>query len=96
MTDIEVPIDRAEIQRLLRDDRGLAELVERVLNQVLEAEITEHVGAEPHERTPARRGRRNGHYRRCLATRVGTLELEVPEFWDWKRARHGEDMDRAA
>lgn len=78
MAEIQVTIDRAEIQRLIRDDRGLAELVKRVLNQVLEAEITEHLGAEPHERTPKRRSRRNGHYRRCLTTWVGTLELEVP------------------
>ena len=78
MAGIQVTIDREEIQKLLRGDGGLAELLERVLNQVLEAEITEHLGAGPHERTPERRGRRNGHYRRCLTTRVGTLELEVP------------------
>ena len=62
--------------------QGLAELLERALNQVLESEITEHLGAGPHERTPERRGRRNGHYRRCLTTRVGTLELEVPRDRD--------------
>ena len=82
MTQIEFTLDREGIERLLQSDRGLAELLERALNQVLESEITEHLGAGPHERTPERRGRRNGHYRRCLTTRVGTLELEVPRDRD--------------
>ena len=82
MTQIEFTVDREGIERLLQSDRGLAELLERALNQVLESEITEHLGAGPHERTPERRGRRNGHYRRCLTTRVGTLELEVPRDRD--------------
>jgi transposase-like protein len=42
---------------------------------VLEAEMTEHVGAAPHERTDARKGHRNGHKPRALRTRVGTLNL---------------------
>lgn len=78
MAQIEVTVDAEDVKHLLTSDRGLAELLEGVLNQVLEAEITEHLGAEPHERTPERRGRRNGHYPRSLTTRVGTLELWVP------------------
>ncbi|NIP73878.1 MAG: IS256 family transposase, partial [Gammaproteobacteria bacterium] len=78
MAQLEVSIDRDEIQRVIQDDRGLAGLVEQVLNQLLEAEITQHLGAGPHERSPERRGRRNGHYRRVLTTRVGSIELKVP------------------
>jgi transposase-like protein len=78
MAEVEVSIERDEIQRLIHSDQGLAELVEQVLNQLLEAEITHHLGAGRHERTPERRGRRNGHYRRSLTTRVGTIELNVP------------------
>ena len=78
MAKVEVSIERDEIQRLIHSDQGLAELVEQVLNQLLEAEITHHLGAGRHERTPERRGRRNGHYRRSLTTRVGTIELNVP------------------
>lgn len=78
MAEIKLNIESDQIQRLLGSDRALAELLERVLSQVLQAELTEHLGAEPHERTPERRGRRNGHYVRQLTTRVGTLELEVP------------------
>jgi transposase-like protein len=56
----------------------LRRLVEHVLNEVLEAEITEFLGAEPDERTEGRRGYRNGHYERTLTTRVGKVELLVP------------------
>jgi len=40
--------------------------------------MTEHLRAEPSERTAERRGWRDGSYERQLTTRVGTLELEVP------------------
>jgi putative transposase len=71
----------AEIaQGILLDDPGfLREVVERVLHEVLEAEMTEHVGAAPYERSGARTGHRNGYKPRMLRTRVGTLNLLVPQ-----------------
>jgi putative transposase len=72
--------DAQMVQEVLLDDAAfLREIVERVLQEVLEAEITEHIGAAPHERTDARKGHRNGHKRRALRTRVGTLNLLVPQ-----------------
>ena len=56
----------------------MAVLLEPVLNQILQAEMADYLGAEPGERTDDRQGYRNGSYQRKLATRVGTLELEVP------------------
>ena len=65
---------------LLLDDPGfLKEIVERVLQKLLEAEMTEHVGAAPYERSGERKGHRNGHKPRTLRTRVGTLNLLVPQ-----------------
>jgi len=66
-------------QGILLDEADfLKEIVERVLQEVLEAEITEHLGAAaPHERTETRKGHRNGHKPRTLRTRVGTLSLLV-------------------
>ena len=67
-------------QEVLLDDADfLRGLVQRVLQEVLEAEMTEHVGAAPHERTDTRKGHRNGHKPRTLRTRVGTLNLLVPQ-----------------
>jgi len=54
-------------------------LLERLLQRLLEEEMTAHLGAEPYERTDARRGHRNGTKPRTLKTRVGTLALLVPK-----------------
>jgi putative transposase len=64
---------------LLDDPTFLKEIVERVLQELLEAEMTEHIGAAPYERTERRTGQRNGYKRRTLRTRVGTLNLLVPQ-----------------
>jgi putative transposase len=67
-------------QGILLDDPGfLKEIVERVLQELLEAEMTEHVGAAPYERSEGRTGHRNGYKPRALRTRVGTLNLLVPQ-----------------
>ena len=60
-------------------DDGMRRLVERVVQEVLETEITRFLEAEPYERTRERRGYRNGYKPRLLKTRVGTLELLVPK-----------------
>jgi len=78
MATIEIEIDDEKIHQLLQGDRGMAVLLEPILNQILQAEMTEHLGAEPGEQADDRRGYRNGSYQRKLTTRVGTIELEVP------------------
>lgn len=78
MATFEITIDDEKIQDLLQSDRGMAALLEPILNQLLQAEMSEHLRAEPGERTDQRRGWRNGSYKRRLTTRVGRLELEVP------------------
>ena len=78
MTQIEVSFDEKTIREVLLGDRGAEVLLEKVMNQVLQAEMTEHIGAEPGERTDERRGYRNGSYERTLTTRIGQLKLEVP------------------
>lgn len=78
MATFEISIDDEKIQELLQGDRGMAVLLEPILNQILQAEMTDHLGAEPGQRTDQRRGYRNGSYQRQLTTRVGTIELEVP------------------
>jgi transposase-like protein len=78
MATLEMEIPDEKIQKMLQGDRGIAVLLEPVLNQILQSELSEHLQAEPEERTSNRRGYRNGSYKRKLTTRVGTLELEVP------------------
>ena len=61
------------------DPDFLKAIVGEVLNQVMEAEMTETLGAAKSERTSSRTGYRSGSYTRSLITRVGTLELRVPQ-----------------
>ena len=42
-------------------------------------EMTEALGAEKSERTAGRLGYRSGYYGRTLITRIGKLELHVPQ-----------------
>jgi putative transposase len=55
----------------------------RVLSQALmEVEVSQHLGAERHERTAERSGQRNGYREREWDTRVGTIGLRVPRVRD--------------
>src|SRR5215212_5212154 len=77
--DYRRPDVRMAQEALLDDPDFLREIAERVIQEILEAEMTEHIGAAVHERTDARKGHRNGHKPRTLRTRVGTLNLLVPQ-----------------
>lgn len=56
--------------------QGLLGLVE----QIMELEVDQLIGAERYERSEDRRNSRNGHRERRWDTRVGTLELEIPKL----------------
>jgi putative transposase len=64
---------------LLAGGDVVRELFREVLQDVLEAEMTETLQAKPGERTSERQGLRSGYYSRTLITRVGKLELRVPQ-----------------
>ena len=67
------------IEALIGEDRELFKgLLKESLQEVLEAEMTETVGAGLGERTAVRTGYRSGDYSRGLVTRIGKLELRVP------------------
>ena len=69
-----------DIKELLaRDADFLRAAVRAAVEAALEAEMTEVLGAERWERTEARQGYRSGYYQRSLITRVGPLELRVPQ-----------------
>jgi transposase-like protein len=61
------------------DGDVLRTMLRIMVQEVMEEEITRHLGAERHERTGGRRGQRNGYKPRSLGTRVGKLALEVPQ-----------------
>jgi transposase-like protein len=61
-----------------QDQDLLKALVKEALDQMLQAEMTEFLGAAPGERAEGRGGYRSGYYGRGLITRVGKIELRVP------------------
>ena len=82
MAGIDVSVGKDLLPGLLSSQDGLAKLVEGVLNQILEAQVAESLGADRHERTDERQGYRNGHRARTLYTRVGPVTLLVPQTRD--------------
>ena len=79
MTQYQVTVNEQTLQRLFSGDSQLALLLESVLNQVLDAQVSEQLHAERCERTDERQEYRNGYKPHYLTTRVGTLTLRVPQ-----------------
>ena len=71
----------AFVGKLLEEDHGdvLREGVQVLAQALMEAEVTELVGAGRYERTDERTAHRNGSRARTWDIRVGTLELAVPK-----------------
>jgi putative transposase len=69
--------ERRRKQAAVAED-ALRTMLQTLLQETLEAEFARFLGAAPHERSPARRGWRNGRRERTLVTRVGRLTLKVP------------------
>ncbi len=83
MTQYKLTLDAELLHQLFvgnSQDPGVARLLESVLNQVLQAQAQEQLGAAPYERAETRADQRNGSYARTLTTRVGTLSLRVPRL----------------
>jgi putative transposase len=80
MTQKRVSRGTKEIQAMVAEDVDfLRPLVRSVIQEFLEVEMTEAVGAEKGERVEGRLSYRSGYYARSLITRVGKLELRVPQ-----------------
>ena len=72
---------RQRLEQLLETNEGedlLKKIVEWILQELLEIEFSEQIGAEPYERSEERQGYRNGFRKRDLFTRVGRITLRVP------------------
>lgn len=73
-------IGNAELKELMAGNADfLKPLVQQVVQDVLESEMEDLLQAARHERAQGRTGYRSGHYSRGLVTRVGKIELQVPQ-----------------
>src|SRR6056297_1507192 len=69
-----------EVKQLLEEEPDfLRPMVQTAVQEMLEAQMDELLGAGRYERTDSRTGYRSGYYERKLTTRVGTIELRVPQ-----------------
>ncbi|MBL4775814.1 MAG: IS256 family transposase [Mariprofundus sp.] len=84
MTEYDISLTKDQVEGLLTDDEGLKGLVTSVVNQILEAQMSEHLAAAYYEHNDGRKGYRNGYRPRQLYTRVGKLVLRVPQCRDGK------------
>ncbi len=82
MTDYNVTVGKELLPGLLSSQDGLAKLIEGILNQILEAQLSDNLGAGRYERSEGREGYRNGYRPRQLYTRVGPITLQVPQTRD--------------
>lgn len=83
MTRSKLRTETSDWKALFAGDADLMrEIVRAAVDEILEVEMTEALGAERGERTEGRLGYRAGYYQRSLVTRVGKLELRVPRDRD--------------
>ncbi|MFE7976142.1 IS256 family transposase [Streptomyces shenzhenensis] len=54
-------------------------LAQRILQELIEAEATVHIGAAPGEHSETRTTMRNGHREKVLTTQAGDLDLAIPK-----------------
>ncbi len=58
----------------------IRDAVQMVLQEMIETEAVEHIGAGRYERSEDRITERNGHRPRLLATQAGDVELRIPKL----------------
>lgn len=76
---------------------GFVPVFQLLLNEAMKVERSEHLHAQPYERTAERQGQANGFKAKNLLTRSGPLELSVPGMshlcsigaarWPWLRVK---------
>ncbi len=59
---------------------AIADLVAAALQDLIEAELSAKIGAEPGERTPTRSALRNGHRPKPIDTPAGAIEIGIPKL----------------
>jgi transposase-like protein len=63
---------------------GMAQAMELLINECMKIERQHALGVGPYQRGEARRGQANGFKKKTLKTRVGPLELAVPQVRNGK------------
>src|SRR5436309_1162386 len=70
-----------DVVQLLADHGfdGMAQAMQLLLNECMKLERRQAIGAAPYERSEARHGQANGFKPKTVKTRIGPIELAVPQ-----------------
>jgi len=79
VAEYEINLTGSQVKGLLTSDEGLKGLVEVVVNQVLDSQMSKHLTTAPYERSKDRKGYRNGYRARSIYARIGKLVLRAPQ-----------------
>lgn len=84
MTHQNQSTDLQDAVQLLADNgfEGMANAMQILFNEAMKIERTEYIGAEPYQRTEQRRSYANGFKAKTVNSRLGKLELKVPQTRD--------------
>lgn len=78
---------------------GMANAMQILFNEAMKIERSEYLNAEPYQRTDERRSHANGFKDKTVSTRLGKLELRVPQTRDSEfypsALKRGERSERA-
>ena len=82
--DLDPPASWSDLLEWLADRGfdGMAQAIQLLINEAMKLERSAVLGAGPYERTPSRRGQANGFKPKRVRTRLGTLDLRVPQTRD--------------
>ena len=72
-------LELTEVLRTADSGELMRTLLGTILQALVEAEATAHVGAGPHERTDSRTTQRNGHRDKTVSTTAGDLTVRIPK-----------------
>ena len=90
-----------EAVQLLADNgfEGMAQAMQLLINEAMQIERAAYLGAEPYERSENRKSHANGFKTKTLNSRIGQLELQVPQTRDCQfypsALERGERSERA-
>ncbi len=72
-------LELAEMVRTAEGGDLMRKLLKTMLQSLVDAQATAHIGAEPHERSDAPTTQRNGHRPKTVTTGVGDVTVKIPK-----------------
>lgn len=80
LSQVEFSTESPFLQAILQNGfEGILPTMALLLNEAMKIERSNYLGAQPHQRTSEREGYANGYKPRTIKSRMGELELQIPQ-----------------